>query len=310
MVEQDRKPASVPSHSNIARSELEKKAEEKYNKMKYTMYHKVGAGIGITNIIKVDKVIAADFNHKVTNVFGEENCYLANVGVGQKMFIERCLDLSPLRDSEAKVNHEKYCKEEESLRVLYCPVHGNLFPTKERDMVEKESALKTFLLEGCMKLKEKIVGPQHQSEEASAKKPTTVSYLYRTLMYEETMTQDPYTLFNISDIVRAEDTGGGRFVAYMPLCGSGLFLQIWPAGKGEGRLVYVPFGKCLFLRGNMVHGGGFCSDSNFNRNGSGHFFLFLNTRHPQHKSMAQYTVSTEYRHADSVREIAWPGTKH
>jgi hypothetical protein len=300
MVEQDRKPASVPRNNNNAQSELEKKAEEKYNKMKYTIYRKEGNGIGITNFIKVDRVIAADINHKVTNVFGEKNCYLANVGVGQKLLIERCLDLSPLRDSKVKVDYAKYSKEE-SLRVLYCPVHGYLFPTKEREMVEKESAMKRFLLEGCMKMKEMIVGPQPQSEEASAKKPTTVSYLYRTLIHEETMAQDPHTLFN--------DTGGGRFVAYMPLCENGFFLQIWP-GKGEGRLVYVPFGKCLFLRGNMVHGGGFCSDSNYHRNGCGHFFLFLNTRRPQHKSMAQYTVSTEYRHADPVRELAWPGTKH
>jgi hypothetical protein len=305
MGEQNRKEKQCTDNDNVL-SEVERKARAIYDKTKYTLFHKQGAGLG-KNVIKVDRVIAADFNHKVTEVFGERNCCLANISEGQMIFIESCLDVSPLRNIEVKVEYEKFGKEK-SLGVLSCPIHGNIYPTKEREMVEKESALKAFLLDGCMKMKQGE-GVQPNLEKLSAKKPTKVSYLYRTLMYEETKPQDPNTLFRGEDVKKAEEAGGGRFVAYLPLCEKGLFLQIW-AGKGEGRLVFIPFGKCLFLRGNMVHSGGFCRGNDFRQNGSGHFYLFLNTRRTNHCNMLKNVVSGEYRHATGIRKFTWPDTKH
>jgi hypothetical protein len=66
---------------------------------------------------------------------------------------------------------------------------------------------------------------------------------------------------------------GQVFIGFMPVTRDGMFLQIWN-GPGEAKLVFIPYGKFLFLPGNTVHAGWMCtSTSTFNRRL--HFYILV-----------------------------------
>jgi hypothetical protein len=273
-----------------------------YDTTVYKLFRRHGKGGG-PNVIKVTRVIAANFPGNVSDVFGGSNCYVGDITEGApEGLIRQCLDLSPVRSVEHKFDILSWIREQ-SLRVKACPLYEDVFAPED---MESEVELLTFLENGCLALFDGVVA--RKKKVAEGYEGSKLEYLYRTLLCDETMAQDPHTSFKMSDVVKADKEGGGYYSAYLPLCKKGFYLQLW-AAEGEGRLVFVPYGKCLFLRGDVVHGVGFCSDHTV-MSACGHFFLFLNTPKAEHSSMAPNSVSDGYKHASAIREFLWPNSTH
>ena len=65
------------------------------------------------------------------------------------------------------------------------------------------------------------------------------------------------------------------YLAFTPLTPSGMFLQVWPAEKQPGQLVFIPYRQILLVPANTVHGGGFLG-SRFSDDLRLHFYVYLN----------------------------------
>lgn len=86
-----------------------------------------------------------------------------------------------------------------------------------------------------------------------------------------------------------EESQDGLSLAFFPLTKTGCFLQVWPrndnATRVEGTVVFIPYGKCLFLPSHTIHGGGFQSNASSSSNehnnqqgGNLRFHLYLANR--------------------------------
>jgi hypothetical protein len=70
---------------------------------------------------------------------------------------------------------------------------------------------------------------------------------------EEVIVQDAHTDFEFK---KATDTREKfAWTANIPMSKDGSYIIVWN-GPGYGTSIHVPFGKCLFLRGDVVHAGG------------------------------------------------------
>jgi hypothetical protein len=103
------------------------------------------------------------------------------------------------------------------------------------------------------------------------------------MMTERTNPQPPHVDFRWEVLKESQD---GLSLAFFPLTKDGCFLQVWPrndnATQVEGTVVFIPYGKCLFLPSHTIHGGGFQSSSSNNKNKQGggnlRFHLYLANR--------------------------------
>jgi hypothetical protein len=91
---------------------------------------------------------------------------------------------------------------------------------------------------------------------------------------DSTNPQPPHVDFRWEVLEESQD---GLSLAFFPLTKDGCFLQVWPRNDNatrvvEGTVVFIPYGKCLFLPSHTIHGGGFQSN---NQGGNLRFHLYL-----------------------------------
>lgn len=119
----------------------------------------------------------------------------------------------------------------------------------------------------------------------------SVEYQASFMMTEETNPQPPHVDFTW-EVLR--EYKSKLTLAFSPLTEDGCFLQIWPRNdtktKVEGQVVYIPYGKCLLLPSDTIHGGGFksCAEGNLR------FHLYISVDESQLPSFQTNKYTEEY----------------